>query len=183
MNSASCEKNFLSLLKNLSPTRITESGQLKIGDTAWGIILDYTIESVKINCYKPDNPSTTAVLKISDEFGHTVCVIKGKSVGLLFGVNEEEWSEIESLCDYNQQLFYKYFKDGLSKNFGSGQRHFYNFCHVNKKQDVFLVIYERGVNMRKTDYSDTLLNIKHIQNNCNNHIINLYINHLRKNKM
>ncbi|CAG4909424.1 unnamed protein product [Colias eurytheme] len=181
-----CSNNYHSSQKQKSknrlkepPTRLTESISLKLGVETWGLISGFYLESVKVNCYKPDEPTTTAIFKIlSDMEGQIVCVLKGKTVGLLFDVTADEWADIENMCQYGQQLFYRDFKEGLSKNYKCEQKIFFNFCKTNQTKDILVAICKRGVNNRNKDKDDILLNVTELMK-CNSDIIDKYTYYLR----
>lgn len=163
------------------PTKISQSFKLKPGIESWGVITEFYLESVKVNCYRPGEPTTTAIIKVSDEnTGQVVCVTKGKNVGLLFGITPDEWIEVESLCQHGQQLFYRDFKEGISKNFRLEQKLFFNFCKINQTQDVLVAKFKKGVNNRNKDKDDVLLIISELKK-CNNYLMDLYIHYLRMN--
>lgn len=163
--------------ENVVPMKLTESKHLKMYGESWGLITDYYLESVKINCDKAGEASTTGTLKIADSSGQAVCVIRGPTVGLLFGLSVEEWLQVEKLCN-RQQLFYRYFKEGLSKNFCYEQKLFYNFCLCNQKKNVLIAVYRRGVNRRNKDRDHAFLEILELKK-CNSRLLDLYLNHLK----
>lgn len=164
--------------KTITPVKITECGSLKMNSRCWGLLSDYYLESVKINCYKANIITSAAILKVTDVSGQVTCVLKGPTIGLLFGLNAEEWIKIEKLCHTGQQLFYRYFKDGLSKNFSCEQKLFYNFCLKNQKDDIFVAIFTRNPNLRTKDKDTPLVNILELKK-CTSDVMNLYTNYLR----
>ncbi|KPJ15025.1 hypothetical protein RR48_09052 [Papilio machaon] len=80
------------------PIKITEGRQIGLHQTGWGILSDYYLESVKINCQKSGIFLSSATLNVGDRTGQTTCVVKGPFVGLLFDLSLKEWSNIEKLC-------------------------------------------------------------------------------------
>lgn len=172
------EKEYNKFFTETNPIKLSECRYLKINSKCWGILTDYFIESVKIYRYKPNDVSSTAILKVGDISGQVTCLLKGKTIGFLFGLTEAEWSEIEESCDCGQQLFFRYFKDGLSKNFSCEQKHFYNFCVNNQKEDVFIAIFCRTYNTRNKDKTDALLNILELRKT-NSDVLDIYLNYIK----
>lgn len=172
------EEEYKNFFESISPIKLTECRYLKLNTQSWGVLTDYFIESVKINRYKPNEVSSTAILKVGDESGQVTCFVKGRTVGLLFGLTEAEWSDVEQMCDCGQQLFYRYFKDGLSKNFSCEQKHFYNFCLSNQKEDMFIALFCRTNNTRNKDKNNAFLNITEIRKG-NTYLLDIYFNHLK----
>lgn len=163
----------------VTPVKLTECRNLNLHTESWGLISNYYLESVKINCYKPNEVTSAAILKIADISGQTTCVVKGKTIGLLFGLSSEEWVEMESLCSYGQQLFFRNFKDGLSKNFRCEQKLFYNFCMSNQKEEPLVAIFYRAKNTRNKDKDDYLINILQLRKP-NSLLLDLYLSALNK---
>ncbi|KAG6449550.1 hypothetical protein O3G_MSEX006135 [Manduca sexta] len=162
-----------------APIKLTEGRKLKLHTIGWGLLTEYYIESVKINHYKKDKLSSVATLRITDGAGHIACVVKGLAVGLLFGLSQDEWREVECLCGYQQQLFYRYFKNGIVKSAPFEQKLFYNFCLINQSNSVLVAKFKRCINVRNKFKNEALLDIVELKQ-CNNHIMDLYINSLRK---
>lgn len=165
--------------ENVIPTKLTEGRRVKLNTEGWGLLTEYLLESVKINWQKTGAVTSMATMKIGDRSGQAVCLVTGPTVGLLFGLSPQEWAEVEKLCGYQQQLFYRYFKDGLSKNFGYQQKLFYHFCLTNQKSDVLVAIFRRGVNRRKKDKGDAFVEILELRK-CDAKMLDLYTSHLRK---
>lgn len=165
--------------ENVPPIKLTEGRRVKIHTASWGLLTEYELESVKITSTKGD-VNSCATMRISDTSGQVTCAVRGPSVGLLFGLSPQEWSDVEKLCKPEHQLFYRYFKKGLNTNFRYEQRLFYNFCMCNKKTDVLVAIFRRCLNMRNKDKGDAFLDIIELRK-CNNNLLDSYINYLKKN--
>lgn len=179
MKTPNFEKEFQDFAYKVAPTKLTECFQLKLHSKSWGILTDYFLESVKINRYKPDLVFSTAILKVADGSKQVTCVVKGKTVGLLFGLSEQEWSDVENMCGNGQQLFYRYFKEGLSRNFSCEQKLFYNFCLSNQKENVLIALFCRTNNTRNKDKNDAMIQISQLKES-SSYILDLYLNHFRQ---
>lgn len=170
------DKKFL---ENVAPIKLSEGRRLKLHTESWGFLTDYYLESVKINRYK-GKVSSAATLKIGDRAGQTICVVKGPHVGILFGLSTDEWLDIEKMVENEQQLFYRYFKDGLHGNFSCEQKLFYHFCLTNQTNNLLLAFFTRCVNMRNKDKGDAFLQINELRK-CNSDDLGLYIDYLQTN--
>lgn len=179
MNSTNNNKFNNIFFENVAPVKLTEGRRVKFHTENWGLLTEYELESVKITSTK-GNVHSCATMRINDSSGQVTCAVRGLSVGLLFGLSPQEWSDVEKLCKPNQQLFYRYFKKGLNTNFKYEQRLFYNFCMCNIKTDVLVAIFRRCVNMRNKDRSDAFLDIIELRK-CNSNLLDLYIIYLRQN--
>lgn len=171
--------DYYEFYEKVPPIKITEARRLKLKSKGWGLLTDYYLESVKINNLK-GTVTSVATLRICDRSGQVTCVVKGPSVGLLFGLTDQEWKEVEELCGTKQQLFYRFFKDGISTNFGYEQKLFYNFCASSQTHNVLAAIFVRCVNNRNNFKSDALLEIITL-NTCDNVLMDLYNHKLRNN--
>ena len=159
--------------------KLTETRRLKLDARGWGLLAEYYLESVKISNYK-GKITSCATIRISDRSGQVTCTIKGAQIGLLFGLTTTEWTEVENMCNYEEQLFYRYFKNGINKTYSTEQKLFYNFCMTSQKHNVLIAKYRRGVNMRNKFKSDSFLEILELKN-CDNNLLDLYISQLRNN--
>lgn len=179
MNNVKKNKFDSKFFENVSPLKLTEGRRMKLHTESWGLLTEYELESVKITSAK-GNVHSCATIRISDRSGQVTCAVRGPTVGLLFGLSPQEWSDVEKLCKPDQQLFYRYFNKGLNTNFRYEQRLFYNFCMCNKKSDVLVAVFRRCVNMRNKDRGDAFLEIIELKK-CNNNLLDLYIIYLREN--
>lgn len=179
MNNHISKKQYTeSFFKNTGPTKLTEARKLKLQTEAWGILTDYFLESVKIN--KHNNVmKTVATLKIGDRSGHVTCLVRGPTVGLLFDLTPAEWLEVEKLNFWSDQLFYRYFKNGLKNTFSYEQKLFYNFCLSNQNKDILVAVYHRCTNWRNFDKNDAVLEIVELKK-CNTLLLDIYTEHLNK---
>lgn len=165
--------------RKVAPIKLTESRKCRLNTMGWGILSDYLLESVKIYHQKPGVLMSVATLRITDQSGEITCVIKGSSTGLLFGVTPKQWKEVENLCLPGEQLFYRYFKNGINRSFRYEQQLFYNFCMTNQKHEVFLAKFQRCVNVRNKFKNEALLNIIELKRSVHN-LIDQYTEHLRE---
>lgn len=179
MNSANKIKFNKKFFENVTPIKLTEGRGVKLHTESWGLLTEYELESVKITSMK-GNVHSSATIRITDRSGQVTCVVRGPSVGLLFGLSPQEWSDVEKLCKPDQQLFYRYFTKGLNTNFQYEERLFYNFCMCNQKAEVLVAIFRRCVNMRNKDRSDAFLDIIELKK-CDSSLLDLYVHCLRQN--
>lgn len=176
MNQKKVDSHFYHTVVSL---KLTEVQQLKLDAKRWGLLTEYYLESVKISNFK-GKVISCATIRISDRSGQVTCTIKGPQIGLLFGLTTTEWTEVENMCNYEGQLFYRYFKNGINKSYSIEQKLFYNFCMTSQKHNVLIAKYRRGVNMRNKFKSDSFLEILELRN-CDNNLLDLYISQLRNN--
>ncbi|KAF9802361.1 hypothetical protein SFRURICE_009043 [Spodoptera frugiperda] len=162
---------------NVVPLKLTETHHLKRNTEGWGLLTEYSLDSVKINNYK-GRVLSCATIRITDRSGQVTCLVKGPDTGLLFGLTATEWKDVESMCSYGDQLFYRYFKNGASKSCSYEQKLFYNFCMTNQKNDVLVAKYRRGVNTRNKFNSDSFLDILELRK-CDTSLLDLYVNQLK----
>lgn len=162
-----------------APIRLTEGRRLKLHSKGWGLLTDYFLESVKVNHQKKGKVSSVATLRIGDRSGQITCVVRGPLIGLLFGLSKEEWMEVEKLCSYKNQLFYRYFKKGLDKSLPYEQKLFYNFCAMNKKNEVLVAKFYRCVNLRNKYKNEAFLDIEELEK-CDVLLMDLYITELKR---
>lgn len=165
-----------SFYRNNAPIKITESRKLKLHAECWGLLTEYYLESVKISNWK-GKITSTATLRITDRAGQVTCVLKGPSIGLLFGVTTEDWIEIQNMCNSREQLFYRFFKNGINKSFCIEQQFFYNFCLTNQKHEVLACRFRRCPNIRNKFKNDALLEVLQLKK-CENSLLDLYIDNL-----
>lgn len=168
----------LEFYDNVAPIKITEARQIKLLTKGWGIITDYYLESVKIN-HRKGTVYSAATLRIVDKSGQTTCIVKGAAVGILFGLSKEEWKDVENLCYPEQQLFYRNFKDGISKKFNYEQKLFYTFCATNQNNEPLVATFLRCTNKRNNFKNDACIEVVDIRK-CDDHLLNLYKSHLRE---
>lgn len=173
------KKDSVNFYYNNSPIKITEARKLKLHSESWGLLTEYNLESVKVTNTKGTLTSTTA-LRVTDRSGQVTCIIKGPCTGLLFGLSSEEWIEVEGMCSCRDQLFYRYFKNGINNSFSVEQRLFYNFCRTTQKHDVLVIKFRRCVNTRNKFKSDALLEVLEMKK-CDNTLLDLYVEQLRCN--
>lgn len=175
-----CERKIDALFfESVAPIKLTEGRKCKLHTIGWGILTDYFLESVKIHRpTKPGRMASVATLRIGDRSGQITCVVKGPSIGLLFGITPEEWAEVENLCSPGQQLFYRYFKNGLNQIFGLDQKFFYNYCKTNQTQDVLVAKFQRTENFRNKFKNEALLNIIELKK-CTSSLMDLYVEQLQ----
>lgn len=166
-------------LYDLCPIKLTEGRKLKLLSEGWGLLTDYTLESVKVNHYKKNVLSSVATLRVVDRSGQITCIIRGPSVGLLFGLSEIEWKEIENLCEYKKQLFYRYFKNGVSRQLCYEQKLFYSFCATNQRNDVIFARFRRCPNLKNNNKNEAFLEIMQFEK-CNHTLFDLYISEIRQ---
>lgn len=159
----------------VAPIKLTEAQRIKVHTKGWGILSEYYLESIKIN-HRKDGILSVATLRIGDISGQTTCVVKGCAVSLLFGLSNEEWKEVENLCLPGQQLYYRYFKNGLNLNYNHEQKLFYNFCATNQYYEVLVARFIKCINVRK-NHQESLLEVLELQK-CDTHLLDLYTNHL-----
>lgn len=178
MNNPNKNKFDTKFFENVAPIKLTEGRQMTLHTESWGLLTEYELESVKITSTK-GKVHSCATIRISDRSGQVTCAVRGPSVGLLFDLSPEEWSDVEKLCKPDQQLFYRYFNKGLNTNFRYEQRLFYNFCMCNKSSDVLVAVFRRCVNMRNKDRGDAFLDIIELKK-CNNNLLDLYIIYLKE---
>lgn len=167
-----------SFFESTKPTKLTETRKLKLHTEGWGLLSDYYLESVKINKNNQGGMLSAATLKISDRSGQTTCVVKGPTVGLLFGLQPSEWLEVEKLNSWSQQLFFRHFKNGLKTTFSYEQKLFYNFCLSNQRNEVLVAVFQRCVNMRNTEKNDAVLEVFELKK-CNDYFLDLYSESLK----
>lgn len=163
----------------VAPIKLTAAKSIKLHTKGWGIISEYYLESVKIN-HKKNGITSAATVRIGDISGQTTCVVKGYSVSLMFGLTVEEWMEVENLCLPGQQLYYRYFKNGLSLNSSHEQKLFYNFCVANQQSEILVAKFVKCVNYRHNFSDESMLEILELRK-CDTHLLDLYTNHLRSN--
>lgn len=163
----------------IPPIILTEAHTLKLNTKSWGVLTEYYLESVKVNSFAKNNIVSIAILRVGDIAGQVTLIIKGPSVGLLFGLSTQKWKEVEMLSQRDGQIFYRYFKDGLKDSFSYEQQLFYSFCASNQKKDLLVAVFERTKNTRRKDCSEALLNVLEL---CKPHdfILDIYHNHLQK---
>ncbi|KAJ8725580.1 hypothetical protein PYW08_003763 [Mythimna loreyi] len=165
--------------------KLTEARQIKLHSKGWGLLTEYYLESVKISNWK-GKVTSCATIRISDRSGQVTCAVRGPHIGLLFGLTKSQWTEVENMCNYDQQLFYRYFKNGINKSYSTEQKIFYNFCMTSQKHDVLVAKYQRCPNMRNKFKSDAFLDILELRK-CDSNVLDLYISQLRfsseKNKL
>lgn len=166
-----------SFYNNNAPIKLTEGRKLKLHAECWGLLTEYYLESVKITNLRGILIST-ATLRITDRSGQVTCIIKGPSIGLLFGLTATEWVEVEKMCGSRDQLFYRYFKNGLNKNFSIEQKLFYNFCMSCQKHNVLVAKFKRCVNTRNKFKSDALLEILELKP-CDTSLLDLFVDQLK----
>lgn len=160
------------------PIKLTEARLIKLRTKGWGILTDYYLDSVKIN-NRNGVSSSVATLRVFDKSGQITCVVRGAAkLGLLFTLSTEEWKDIENLCFPGQQLFYRNFKDGISKKFNYEQKLFYTFCATNQSNEPLVATFVRCVNTRNNFRSDACIEFEHLQK-CDDHLLDLYKSHLR----
>lgn len=159
--------------------KLTEARRIKLNTKGWGLLTEYYLESVKISNFK-GRVTSCATLRISDRSGQVTCAIKGPQIGLLFGLTKSQWTEVENMCNYQGQLFYRYFKNGINKSYSMEQKIFYNFCMTSQKHDVLVANYRRSVNTRNKFKSDAFLDILELRK-CDTNLLDLYVSHLRNN--
>lgn len=174
MNKKQANDNFYN---SVVPSKLTEAKRIKLHTEGWGLLTDYSLESVKISNYR-GRVSSSATIRITDRSGEVTCVVKGPAVGLLFGLTLKEWKDVESMCNHSDQLFYRYFKNGINRGYSAEQIMFYNFCMTNQKHNVLVAKYCRRVNTRTKFQSDAFLDILELKM-CDNYLLDLYISHLR----
>lgn len=162
---------------NVAPIKLTEARRIKLHTKGWGILTDYYLESVKIN-HRKGIVTSAATLRIVDKSGQITCIVKGSIVGLLFALPAEEWKDVENLCYPGQQLFYRNFKDGISKNFNYEQKLFYTFCASNQSNEPYVATFVRCLNTRNNFRNDSCIEIIDIIK-YDDHLLNLYKSHLR----
>lgn len=163
----------------VAPIKLTEARRVKLHSEGWGILTDYYLESVKVTNTK-GRITSAATLRVSDRSGQVTCVVRGRTVGLLFGITPEEWQEVENMCNRRDQLFYRYFKNGVNWNYPIEHRIFYNLCISRQRNDPIVAKYRRSINTRNKFKSDAFLDILELRN-CDNNLLDLYINQLRVN--
>lgn len=159
------------------PIKITEAGRLKMNSLSWGILSDYYLEAVKL---KPRGcrVETTATLRVGDHTGHVTCLVQGCNVALLFGLTKRQWQSVEKLSWRGEDLFYRYFKNGLNQNFNFEQKLFYYFCCSNQRKDALVAVFKRTVNTRQHAKEDAFLCIVELRK-CSDALLTLYQNYLR----
>lgn len=163
---------------NVAPIKLTEARRLKLRTKGWGILTDYYLESVKVN-HRKGIMCSAATLRIVDKSGQTTCIVKGSAVGLLFGMPVEEWQNVENLCYPGQQLFYRNFKDGISKKFNYEQKLFYTFCISNQKNEPLAATFLKCINTRNSFRNDACIEVVDLCK-CDDHLLNLYKSHLQE---
>ncbi|CAD0196738.1 unnamed protein product [Chrysodeixis includens] len=157
----------------VTPIKLTEARRVKLHSEGWGILTDYYLDSVKVTNAK-GRITSAATLRISDRSGQVTCVVRGQTVGLLFGLNLEEWQVVENMCNRGDQLFYRYFKNGVNRNFSIEHKVFYNLCMTSQTNDPLIARYRRSVNTRNKYKSDAFLDILELRH-CDNNLLDLYV--------
>lgn len=169
-----------SFFENVVPVKITEARDLKLNTDCWGLLTDYYLESVKVDCNQSGVVTSSATLRTGDQSGQITCLVKGSNISALFGLTPPKWREIESLCKPGGQLFYRYFKDGLDKKFSYEQKLFYYFCASHQIKDVLVVVFRRQVNFRTKDKNDAFIQVIEFRKP-NTSLLDLYHNQLQIN--
>lgn len=167
-----------SFFENTEPVKMTEGRKLKLNTEVWGLLSEYYLESVKINRQKEGGTNSLATLKIGDRSGHITCLVRGPTIGLLFDLTPAEWLEVEKLNNWGEQLFYRYFKNGLKSTFNYEQKLFYNFCLSNQKKDILVAVYRRCLNMRNVDRNEAVLEIIELRK-CDSSLMDLYTENVK----
>ncbi|CAG9783674.1 unnamed protein product [Diatraea saccharalis] len=180
MNSFQTKKNlYWDFFFKEKPIKLTEARYLKLHDERWGLLTEFYLESVKINKINTGEMCSAATLKVSDRAGQIICVAKGHIIGLLFDLTPQEWSDVEKLNCWGDQLFYRYFKNGIKSSFSYEHKLFYNFCMSNQTQKPLAVVFRRTSNMRNVDRNNAVLEILEMRH-CNEQLLDLYLDHIKK---